>query len=131
MQPIIAKYIKAYEQEKGSLTQKVKGILMHHAHSWAWAGSSSIVVDLIDDAHITANDIVDFLAQTYEDQGGNDEFHYAVRALQISLRKAELKNTHIAQEEYFDDEETDKQDSLENNFHFYLDKNNPTFHASI
>ena len=131
MQPLILKYKTAYQQEEGSATKKIKSILMHHAHSWVWAGTPSMVADLIDDTHISANDIVDFLAQTYEDEGGNDEFHYAVRALQICLRKAELKNTHLAQEEYLDYEETDKEDGLDNNFHLYLDKNHSTFHGSI
>ena len=104
---------------------------MRHAHSWVWAGSASLVADLIDDPNITADDIVDFLIRSYEDEGGNEEFHYAGRALQICLRKAELANLHPMQDDDFTEEETDKEDGFDPNFHLYLGKNHPGFHGSM
>lgn len=113
MHKLIAKYVNAYQTEQGSSTEKVKKVLMRHSSNWEWAGSDSLVADLIDDSNITAQDIVDFLADTYEFEGGNEEFHYAVRALQICLRKAELAETahQIADEEDFDGEEFDAYES--------------------
>lgn len=92
MHKLIAKYVNAYQTETGSSTEKVKKVLMHHSHTWEWSVSDSLVADLIDDANITAEDIVDFLSDTYEMEGGCDEFHYAICAFQICLRKAELAN---------------------------------------
>ncbi len=90
MQELMNKYITAYQHAEGDALAKVKSVLMHHVGGWDWVGSESTVADLLDDTHITANDIVDFLASSYEYEGGNEEFHYAVRALQVSLRKAQL-----------------------------------------
>ncbi len=95
MQPLIAKYINAYQTESGNATEKVKKILMYYSHSWDWTHSEGLVSDLIDDANITAGDIVDFLADSYEIEGGNEDFHYAVRALQICLRKAKLSEAAL------------------------------------
>lgn len=114
MNTLIAKYIKAFESEKGSPTEKVKKILMRYAHDWEWENSDSIVADLIDDTNITADDIVDFLADVYEHEGGNEEFHYAVRALQIALRKshlAEAASHHGREEDVLDDHETSHDES--------------------
>ncbi len=93
MHKLIAKYVSAYQAEQGDATAKVKKVLMRHSHTWEWTASEALVADLIDDATITAEDIVAFLADTYEIEGGSEEFHYAVCALQICLRKAELAQT--------------------------------------
>lgn len=90
MQELMNKYMDAYQQANGDPLAKVKSVLMHFADSWDWVGAEAVVADLLDDANISANDIVDFLASSYEYEGGNEEFHYAVRALQVSLRKAQL-----------------------------------------
>ncbi len=91
MQELMNKYMTAYQHAEGDSLAKVKSVLMYHADSWDWMGSESMVADLLDDVNITANDIVDFLAGSYETDGGNEEFHYAARALQVSLRKAHLQ----------------------------------------
>lgn len=126
MHPLILKYKTVYQEQAGSPTEKVKKILMHHAHSWVWAGSETLVADLIDDPNITADDIVDFLVRSYEDEGGNEEFHYAVRALQTSLRKAQLASIHSAPEVYTEEEEVEKEDGFDNDIYLYLRKGNPS-----
>lgn len=101
MHTLIAKYVNAYQSAHGSATDKVKKVLMIHAHVWEWEGSSTLVADLIDDVNITAHDIVDFLADSYEHEGGNQEFHYAMRALQICLRKADLADASLHKNDIF------------------------------
>ena len=107
MHKLIAKYVNAYQTGSGDATAKVKKILMSYSHTWDWSNAESLVSDLIDDANITAEDIVAFLADTYEMESDNEEFRYAVRAMQICLRKAELAeiaNHEMIKEESFDDE---------------------------
>ena len=112
MNTLIAKYTSAYQAEQGDSTTKVKNILMRYSHTWDWTASQSLVADLIDDSNITADDIVDFLADTYEVEGGNEEFRYAVKALQICLRKAELAQmSHAVEEEYESEDEFFSADS--------------------
>ena len=112
MNTLIAKYVEAYQHEEGPSTEKVKKLLMRYAHDWELADADSIIADLIDDTNITADDIVDFLADTYEHEGGNEEFHHAVRALQICLRKLHLAEAHHPQEE-IELEEKEQQDGYD------------------
>lgn len=127
MHTLIAKYILAFHEEKGSPTDKVKKILMCNAHMWDWINSETTVADLIDDCNITADDIVDFLSSVYETEGGNEEFHYAVRALQICLRKAHLAEaSHHNHEEIEDIKETEEASDYESDL--YLSKNIDNLH---
>lgn len=118
MHTLIAKYVNAFQTEKGTATEKVKKVLMRHSHAWDWASSDGLIADLIDDVNITAQDIVDFLSDTYEIEGGSEEFHYAIRALQICLRKAELANMtqHDVGEEFI------VEDSAEEDNSFYFSR---------
>lgn len=127
MHTLIAKYILAFHEEKGSPTDKVKKILMRNAHNWEWVNSEATVADLIDDCNITADDIVDFLSATYETEGGNEEFHYAVRALQICLRKAHLAEAaHHDHDEIEDVKEIEEVSDYESDL--YLTKNIDNLH---
>ena len=112
MQELMTKYMNAFHDAKGSELKKIKTILMQHSDSWDWAGSDSIIADLLDDRTLTADDLVDFLSRAYEDEGGSEEFHYAVRALQISLRKARLQ---AIKARVVAEEETDDFESIESN----------------
>ena len=115
MNTIIAKYVEAFHHEQGSATEKVKKILMHYGHTWEWESSGAFIADLIDDDNITANDIVDILADAYEMEGGNNEFNYAIRAMQICLRKAHLAEMphHIETDEnVMSDEDHDNDDQM-------------------
>lgn len=108
MHKLISKYVNAYQAETGTNTEKVKKVLMHHAHSWEDVVSDTVIADLIDDTNIAAQDIVDYLSDIYEIEGGNEEFHYAVRALHICLRKAELA-AMPSQDEDLDSEEYEEE----------------------
>ncbi len=127
MNTIIAKYVGAFQKEEGTSTDKIKKILMRYAHTWDWANSEGLIADLIDDTNITADDIIDVLADAYEMEGGNEEFHYAVRALQICLRKAHLAEAshhELEAEEPLESEEfTDSNDDA-----FYRDQSANPFH---
>lgn len=113
MNKLIAKYVEAYHQELASSTDKIKKVLMHHVHTWDLLNTDSLIADLIDDTNITADDIVDFLAETYESEGGNEEFHHAVRALQICLRKERLAEHHVEEEiEIQEEQESYEHESL-------------------
>lgn len=117
MHKLIAKYVQGYHEQQGSSTEKVKKILMRYYDAWDNAVSATIITDLIDDVNITGQDIVDYLADVYEFEGGNDEFHYAVRALQICLRKDELATLapHDSEEdENFEEEDSDYDSELYN-----------------
>jgi hypothetical protein len=118
MNTLIAKYVAAYQAEEGSSTEKIKKILMHHAHNWEWS-NHSLVADLIDDANITADDIVDYLADTYEHEGGNEEFHAAVCAMKVSLRKAHLLETANHHNEFINEGEPDGDDDFHNDHPSY------------
>jgi hypothetical protein len=121
----MTKYMNAFHETKGDSLAKVKSVVMHFADSWDWIGSESMVADLLDDQNITAEDTVDFLTSAYESEGGNDEFRYAVRALQVCLRKQELqsiKNQEIAEEEMDLAEDSDEED-----FHFNAHHPHPHF----
>lgn len=115
MKALMNKYMNAYQQAEGDALAKVKSVLMHHVGSWDWVGSESVVTDLLDDNNITANDVVDFLASSYEYEGGNEEFHYAVRALQVALRKEQL---HAMRPQVIDDlcEEPESEDVESENY---------------
>lgn len=115
MQTLMTKYINAFHEAQGDTLAKVKSVVMHFADSWDWAGSDSIVADLLDDQNITADDIIDFLASSYECEGGNDEFRYAVRALQVCLRKQELQSL---KDQAIVEEEMDLAEDSDDDFHF-------------
>ncbi len=124
MHKLIEKYMNAYQNQAGTPTEKVKQILMHYVNDWEWSGSETTVADLIDDTNITAEDIVDYLSDTYEYEGGNEEFHYTIRALQICLRKAELANISAHQEKYDATlNEAEKEEGFDDESYRYLAKN--------
>jgi hypothetical protein len=102
MNNLMTKYINAYMSAKGSEVQKVKYILMHYAHTWEWDAQDALVADLLDDQNITADDIVEFLAMTYETDGGNREFACAVKALEVCLQKARLHEMKPVKEVFVD-----------------------------
>ena len=129
MHTIIAKYTQAYHQQAGSSTEKVKKILMAYAHTWDWAGSATLTADLIDDVNITAEDIVDFLADTYDHEGGNEEFHYAVRSLQICLRKAHLAGIDHHFEAYKAELDPGREDGFDDEAYLYLSPNSECLHV--
>ncbi len=115
MQTLMTNYVNAFHEAQGDALAKVKSVIMHFADNWEWVGSESLIADLLDDENITADDIVDFLATTYECEGGSDNFRYAVRALQVCLRKQEiqlLKGQHIVEEEM------DLAEDSDDDFHF-------------
>ncbi len=123
MQTLMTQYINAFHEAQGDALAKVKSVIMHFSDRWEWVGSESLIADLLDDENITADDIVDFLAVTYECEGGSDDFRYAVRALQVCLRKQEiqsLKGQHIVEEEMDLAEDSDDED-----FHFNAHHHNP------
>jgi len=97
MNQLIAKYVNAYQIQNGNATEKVKQILMHHSHSWDWVAAESLISDLIDDTSLDAEDIVAFLADSYRIEGGSAEFHAAVHAMQVCLRKDELERASTQQ----------------------------------
>jgi len=124
MNTIIAKYVKAFHDEKGSATERVKKILMRYAHTWEWQNADGLVADLIDDSNITADDIVDVLADAYAMEDGNEEFRYAVRALQICLRKAQL--AEITEQE--NEADAFEDNGFENDNSFYLPRDMEMLH---
>jgi len=100
MHPLISKYTEAYQNASGTQTEKVKQILMHYVDSWDWAGGESLIIDLLDDSNITAGDIVELLHNIYQQEGGNDEFRYAIKAIEIALQREKLQEAKAkAQEE--------------------------------
>lgn len=98
MNVLMKKYVEAYHQESGDILTKVKNILVRYGHEWELQ-ADSVIADLIDDKNITADDVVDVLASFDEVNEGNNEFHYAVRALQVCLKKAHLQEQHAVEEE--------------------------------
>lgn len=110
MQELMNKYTQAFNAAKGSEVKKIKTILMEYAHHWDWVGSESVIADLLDDRSLTAHDIVDFLSMACQDEDGNEEFQNAVRALQVSLRKAKLQSI---KRRVMEDEEVDSQEHFD------------------
>ena len=91
MNTLMTKYISAFTKAQGSEVEKVKSILMFHAHAWDWS-EDSMVADLLDDKNITAYDIVDFLENVYVVDGGNREFCCAIKAMKLCLQKAKMQD---------------------------------------
>jgi hypothetical protein len=89
MSAVMNKYKATYQLANGDELSKVKAVIMYHANEWD-LNADGMIADLLDDANITAEDVVDFLATLDEQGEGNDEFHAAVRAIQVALRKSRL-----------------------------------------
>lgn len=91
MKSLINKYITIYHHVPGTSLDKIKSIVMNHTKDWGWQGAESAIADILDDRNITPDDIVDFLSNSYEYYGGNEEFHCAIRAMEVLLRRAKLE----------------------------------------
>ena len=92
MNTLMTKYISAFSKAPGADVEKVKKVLMYHAHAWGWDAQDSLVSDLLDDQNITAGDIVEFLENVYIVDGGNREFSCAVKAMKVCLQKAKMQD---------------------------------------
>ena len=90
MSTVMNKYKMTYNLAQGDALSKVKAVIMHHAAEWE-LHADGLMADLLDDAQITADDVVDFLATMCEQEEGNDEFRYAVRALQVAQKRSRLQ----------------------------------------
>lgn len=99
MNQLMSFYINAYNQAQGSEVEKVKHILMFHAHKWDWDAQDALIADLIDDQSITAGDIVEFLENVYAIDGGNREFSCAIKAMQVCLQKAKMQDAKPVMED--------------------------------
>jgi hypothetical protein len=92
MNTLMTKYIGAFAKAHGTEVEKVKKVLMYHAHAWGWDAQDSLVADLLDDQNITAADIVEFLENIYLVDGGNREFSCAIKAMKVCLQKAKMQD---------------------------------------
>ncbi len=101
MSEVMNKYKTTYTVATGDALSKVKAVIMHHAAEWE-LHNDAMLADLLDDTQITADDVVDFLSAMSDQEEGNEEFHYAVRALQIALRKSRFHALKAAAVEKLD-----------------------------
>jgi hypothetical protein len=83
----VHEYVEIFNKAKGDNLAKVKYILSKYSDRWDWAGSDSVIADLLDDKHITAEDIVEVMRSAVEMEEGNRELKSVVTALDIALRK--------------------------------------------
>ena len=90
MNPLMQKYITAFNQCKGDDVTKIKLILEKYSDCWNWIAGDSMISDLLDDKTITAEDIVDYLNGVLEYEGGNREFRNAVLAMETCLRREHI-----------------------------------------
>ena len=90
MSTLMNKYKMTYNLAQGDALSKVKAVIMHHAAEWE-LNADSLLADLLDDVQITADDVVDFLATMRDQEEGNEEFRYAVRALQVAQKRSHLQ----------------------------------------
>jgi hypothetical protein len=88
MNSMVQEYMEVFAKAKGNNLDKVKYILMKCSNHWEWIGSDSIIADLLDDKHITAEDIHEFLHSAVEMEEGNREFKAAVTAINLCLKKS-------------------------------------------
>ena len=80
-------YIDSYNKAPGTDVAKIKYLLMYFAHQWGLNTDDSFIMDLLDDANMTAADIVTFLESIYAIDGGNKEFSCAIKAMKVCLQK--------------------------------------------
>ena len=133
MHPLIMKYTNAFQRVPGTQVEKVKYMLMHYVDSWDWTGSDALIADLIDDHNITAEDILELLQNVYEYEGGNDEFRYAIKAMQIALQKEKLQEAkvHVTEEmstEAYEEEMFDGINTFTPQDKDFLSKHQPLSH---
>ncbi len=98
MNILMSKYKEAYQQAPGNELDKVKQVVRNYAHEWN-LHEDMMLIDLLDDPNITAGDITDFLSVVSENEEGNEELCYAVKALQVCLRKAHIEAIKNSQPE--------------------------------
>jgi hypothetical protein len=92
MNRLMSEYIDRYNTAEGSDVAKIKYLLMYFSHQWGLSGDDAFVMDLLDDANITAADIVVFLESVYAIDGGNKEFSCAIQAMKVCLQKAKMQD---------------------------------------
>ncbi len=90
MSVLMNRYKTTYQLAQGDALAKVKAVIMLHSSEWD-LNADALIADLLDDAHLSADDLVDFLMMTYQSEGGNAEFRAAVHTLQTALKKKHLE----------------------------------------
>jgi hypothetical protein len=90
MNTLMKKYKDAYLNAAGRDIDKVKAVVRAHAHEWG-LHEDMMLIDLLDDPNMIADDLTDFLSVVSENEEGNEELRCAVRALQVCLRKAHIE----------------------------------------
>lgn len=99
------KNLKQYQLEfsayQGNELCRVKSFIEEHVERWSLEGDESLVVDMLDDRNITADDILAALESIVSYQEDNAEFKNGVLAIRLGLEKARLsirkKVTHKEQ----------------------------------
>ena len=86
----LKQYKTEFEACKGNELERVKSFIEHNLDNWSLYEDESLVIDMLDDQNITADDILEALDSMFEYQEENSEFKNAVLAMRLSIEKERL-----------------------------------------
>ena len=105
-------YLKTLQETKGSDVQKIKAFLETHLDSW-YLEDQSLVIDLLDDKNLVAEDLLEALRGIAEFDTDNRAFHNAVTAIDLLLKEEHRR--HLAKAPVKVEEELSLEDEMQSN----------------
>ncbi len=116
-------YRSLFDQAEGSMLEKMKYLLENFSHRWEWDGGDSLVIDMLDDQNISAEDIFETLAEAIEHQELNQDGRNAFIATKLALmRRPVLDADKIKLESWMHDENFNAGHYSQNSYNAHDDK---------
>jgi hypothetical protein len=107
MNTTVKEYGQILSQTPGSKVQKMKTLLANHMDNW-YLIDADLMIDLLDDHRITAEDLLEALNGIAEFDAENVDFKHAVMAMKLMLKDRQTAKVaaKVVDEDFFGDEET-------------------------
>ena len=106
MEHTIKSYKQQFEQASGNNLARIKTVVEANMDHW-FLEEESLLIDLLDDPNVTAEDIVDTLSDMVSYDEGNTAFKNAVLAMHLCLEKSRLSHIKNADLVSYEEQETE------------------------
>ncbi len=105
----VKNYRQLLNQVSGDHVKKIKTLLENHMDNW-YLIDADLMIDLLDDTHITAADLTEALKGIAEFDAENTSFKNAVLAIELMLREEQRQKAscQAADEDFFGDEDSNE-----------------------